>query len=207
MQSSKRYQHIGTTEQKRGIAFEQADGKSAKIGRSRRKMNFVNPNMYTPEAQQLEMLQRRMHGQSINRIATEMRKDWDTVAKVVKSDEMQAEIDRAKGAILGMWEEFYGSLRRCVNTEMDAKMAWRALLSLGMVQPAPTSQKVEVTRTDTNTQSLSEQYRKRADADSCCNDGACPCLWNRPADGARRTGKDDAQRRSGKAHRPATTAC
>jgi len=115
---------------------------------------------YLPKNEQLEILTRRMNGESVRRIAADLGREWNTVDRVIKSDEMQAEIAKAKGAVLGMWREWYGSLRRCVNTEMNGDLAMRLMLAFGIIPTAP--QKVEATRTDTNTQSLSEQYRQRA---------------------------------------------
>ena len=158
MQSSKRHEHVGMTQVKRAIAFEQ----QTPTKQHKRRNGNGRKGSYLPQNEQLEILTRRMNGESVRRIAADLGREWNTVDRVIKSDEMQAEIEKAKGAVLGMWREWYGSIRRCVNTEMDGEMAWRLLLAFGIIPTAP--QKVEATRpmTEADTQSQIEFYRNRA---------------------------------------------
>jgi len=93
--------------------------------------------MYTPAVQQLEMVHRRMTGQSINKIASEMGKDWETVAKVVKSEEMEATVMEMKGSIMGKWKEWLASLRRAVNLENDAETAKFLFTAFGAIPAEP----------------------------------------------------------------------
>ena len=146
---------------KRDVTFEPGNGKSPQITRNQQEISLVNRDMYTPAAQQLEMLHRRMSGQSINRIARDMNKDWATVAKVVKSEEMEATVTEMKGAIMGTWREWLASLRRAINLENDGEMAKFLFMAFGAIPAAPP--KVEVTKTDSNSQqSKLDAYRMRA---------------------------------------------
>ena len=148
------------TQAKRALTFEPPSGKSAQMARNRQEINFVNPGMYTPETQQLEMVYRRMSGQSINRISKEMRKDWQTVAKVVKSEEMEATVMEMRGSIMGTWKEWLASLRRAVNLENDAQTAKFLFTAFGAIPTEPP--KMEMTKTDNSEQSMLDAYRMRA---------------------------------------------
>ena len=91
--------------------------------------------MYTPAIRQLAMVYRRMSGRSINKIAREMSKDWVTVAKVVKSEEMEATVKEMRGSIVGTSKEWLASLRRAVNLENDAQMANFLFTAFGLRPP------------------------------------------------------------------------
>jgi hypothetical protein len=140
---------------KRAIAFEQD------AGRTRRKTatNGKKRGSYVPPNEQLEMVARRMNGQAINQIATDMGRKWETVARVVKTEEIQAEVERAKGMLVGVLDECVTSFRRRVNTEMDGEMAWRYLERIGAVPPPPPKGQVA---TPMNGEALIDAYRTRA---------------------------------------------
>ena len=146
---------------KRAVTCAPANGESAQITRNPQEIDLVNPHLYTPAVLQLEMLHRRMSGQSINKISREMNKDWATVAKVVKSEEMEATVMEMKGAIMGTWKEWLASLRRAVNLENDGEMAKFLFMAFGAIPAAPP--KVDVAKTDSNSQqSQLDAYRMRA---------------------------------------------
>jgi hypothetical protein len=90
----------------------------------------------------------------------EMRKDWETVAKVVKSEEMEATVMEMRGSIMGTWKEWLASLRRAVNLENDAGVAKFLFTAFGAIPAAPP--KIEVTKTDNSQESMLDAYRMRA---------------------------------------------
>src|SRR5215469_8331479 len=130
-------QHVGMKQAKRAVAFERANAESAQIERNRLEIKLVNRDMYIPAVQQLEMVHRRMSGQSTNKIAREMGKDWETVTKVVKSEEMEATVMEMKGSIMGKWKEWLASLRRAVNLENDAETAKFLFTAFGAIPAEP----------------------------------------------------------------------
>src|SRR5215471_12695756 len=78
-------------------------------------------------------------------------KDWATVAKVVKSGEMEATVMEMRGSIIGTWKEWLASLRRAVNLENDAQIAKFLFTAFEAIPAAPP--KVEVQKTVNNQQS------------------------------------------------------
>ncbi len=156
MRSSKEQQHVGVTQVKRAITFEGDVIAERRAQESTRKPK--KRGSYLPKSEQVEMLARSLRGDSIKKISEEMDRDWKAVARVVRSEEQQAEIERLRGLLIGLGEELLKSLFRCVSTEMDGQMAFQLGERVGFIPSLP--QKNEITKMDS--EQLIDAYRQRA---------------------------------------------
>jgi hypothetical protein len=154
MQSSKRYQHVGTTQVKRAIAFEQDAGRKARKSTQRGEKR----GSYLPPQEQMEMRVQQAEGKSIRQIAAEMGRDWKTVARVLRSEEAQAEVERLRCGIIGLGDIIIQGLYRAVVAENDGRMAFQLGERIGFIPVAP--QQNEVTKM--SGEQLIDAYRTRA---------------------------------------------
>jgi Helix-turn-helix domain len=113
---------------------------------------------YLPPREQLEMRLRQANGDSMRKIAREMDRDWTTVARVLKSEEAQAEVERLRCGLIGLGDALIQSLYRAVVAENDGRMAFQLGERIGFIPPLP--QKNEVTKM--NGEQLIDAYRTRA---------------------------------------------
>jgi hypothetical protein len=154
MQSSKRYQHVGTTQRKRAIAFEgDANRKARKSTQKGEKRGS-----YLPEIERLEMRVQQAEGKSIRQIAREMGRDWKTVARILNSEEALKEVERLRCAVIGLGDVLIQSLYRAIVAENDGRMAFQLGERIGFIPVAP--QQNEVTKL--GGQELIDAYRTRA---------------------------------------------
>ncbi len=94
----------------------------------------------------------------MRKIARETERDWRTVARVLKSEEAQAEVERLRCGIIGLGDIIIQGLYRAVVGENDGHMAFQLGERIGFIPPLP--QKNEVTKMDS--ESLIDAYRTRA---------------------------------------------
>jgi len=82
------------------------------------------------------MIQRYIAGQSIRQIAREERRDRATVTKIVRSDEMQAFVQKMRERFYGFAFDAMNAVEHSLKQQNDARLAYRMLSDIGVV-PSP----------------------------------------------------------------------
>ncbi|MFZ0634437.1 MAG: hypothetical protein WA755_17655 [Candidatus Acidiferrales bacterium] len=77
-------------------------------------------------------MQRHAAGESVRKISREEHRDRETIAKVVKSDEMHAYVQGLREQFYGLADLAIAAVRRGLQ-EGDAKLAYQVLIDIGVV--------------------------------------------------------------------------
>ena len=96
---------------------------------------------YIPAPQAIRILERHVAGQSIRKIAREEKRDRAAVAKVIRSEDMQAFVMQMREKFYGLADLALAAVQRGLEAG-DAKLGYQILVDLGVVpkQPAPLQQ-------------------------------------------------------------------
>lgn len=88
--------------------------------------------LHIPEPQIVRIMQRHAAGESVRKISREEHRDRETVAKVVKSDEMHAYVQSLREQFYGLADLAIAAVRRGLR-EGDTKLAYQVLIDIGVV--------------------------------------------------------------------------
>jgi len=81
-------------------------------------------------------MQRYVGGESIRQIAREEQRDRATVTKIVRSDEMQAFVQRMRERFYGFAFDAMDAVEHSLKQQNDARLAYRMLSDIGIVPSA-----------------------------------------------------------------------
>ena len=89
-----------------------------------------------PPPQSARIMQRYVGGESIRQIAREEQRDRATVTKIVRSDEMQAFVQRMRERFYGFAFDAMDAVEHSLKQQNDARLAYRMLSDIGIVPSA-----------------------------------------------------------------------
>ena len=81
-------------------------------------------------------MQRYVGGESIRQIAREENRDRATVTKIVRSDEMQAFVQKMRERFYGLAFDAMNSVEHSLQHQNDARLGYRILTDIGVVPSA-----------------------------------------------------------------------
>jgi hypothetical protein len=81
-------------------------------------------------------MQRYVGGESIRQIAREEQRDRATVTKIVRSDEMQAFVQKMRERFYGLAFDAMNAVEHSLQQQNDARLAYRLLSDIGIVPSA-----------------------------------------------------------------------
>jgi hypothetical protein len=79
------------------------------------------------------MIQRYIAGQSIRQIARDEQRDRATVTKIVRSDEMQAFLEKMRERFYGFAFDAMDAVEHSLKQQNDVRLAYRMLSDIGVV--------------------------------------------------------------------------
>ena len=82
------------------------------------------------------MIQRYIAGESIRQIAREEKRDRATVTKIVRSDEMQAFVQKMRERFYGLAFDAMDAVEHSLQEQNDARLGYRLLADIGIVPSA-----------------------------------------------------------------------
>jgi hypothetical protein len=82
------------------------------------------------------MIQRYIAGQSIRQIARDEQRDRATVTKIVRSDEMQAFVEKMRERFYGLAFDAMSAVEHSLQQQNDARLGYRLLADIGIVPSA-----------------------------------------------------------------------
>jgi hypothetical protein len=104
----------------------------------------LSVNTYLSPIEQQKIIEAYVKGKSIRAIASELDRDRETVARIVKAPEVQAAIERGKEEVFGLIPDIVDSLCYGLRNEVNGELALTLGECLGLVPSAQQSHRVEV---------------------------------------------------------------
>jgi hypothetical protein len=89
-----------------------------------------------PPPQSARIMQRYVGGESIRQIARDEKRDRATVTKIVRSDEMQAFVQKMRERFYGFAFDAMNAVEHSLQRQNDARLAYRMLSDIGVVPSA-----------------------------------------------------------------------
>ncbi len=86
-----------------------------------------------PPPQRLRIMQRYAAGESLVQIGREEHRDRDTVARIVKSDEMQEFIRQMREQFYGLAGDAIEAVRYALQNDRDGRLGFQLLTTMGVI--------------------------------------------------------------------------
>jgi len=96
----------------------------------------TNPRTRVPAPQRVRVLQKFATGKSIVQIAREEKRNRETVARIVHSDEMNDYVRQMREKFYGLADLAIAAVQHALAEERDAQVGYRILLDTGVI-PSP----------------------------------------------------------------------
>jgi hypothetical protein len=94
------------------------------------------PRTIVPPPQSARIMQRYAGGESIRQIAREERRDRATITKIVRSDEMQAFVQKMRERFYGLAFDAMNAVQQSLQQQNDPRLAYRLICDVGIVPSA-----------------------------------------------------------------------
>jgi hypothetical protein len=95
-----------------------------------------NSGTIMPPPQSARIMQRYVSGESIRRIAREEQRDRATVTKIVRSDEMNAFVQKLREEYYGLGFEAMDAVRHALRIQKDGRLGHQLLEDIGVIPSA-----------------------------------------------------------------------
>ncbi len=124
-------------------------GKNRQMGVKKKRNPGTTGQTWTiiPITQQLEMKRMWMEGRNITEISEATNRDRTTVAKIVRSKDMQEYVDRLQEELYDSAGDFVATVKNKAKEKSGWELAYRLLKHMGVIQdrlPLPTAQQMMV---------------------------------------------------------------
>jgi hypothetical protein len=95
-----------------------------------------NPRTIVPPPQSARIMQRYIAGDSVRQIAREEQRDRATVTKIVRSDEMNAFVQKMREEYYGLAFEAMDAVRHTLKVQKDGRLGHQLLEDIGVIPSA-----------------------------------------------------------------------
>lgn len=116
--------------------FQKTRRQGLRTNRQNQPRSTKKPRTIVPPPQSARIMQRYIGGDSIRQIARDERRDRATVTKIVRSDEMNAVVQKMRERYFGLGFDALDAVQHTLQVQKDGRLGRQLLVDIG-VAPSP----------------------------------------------------------------------